>query len=248
MQRSCPDTSLGRTPGGRFTEVEEVTSEFLQRYKIHISVHVCGAVSSQAGGGWETCPPCSPGAREPHAGRARVLTWAQHAPSLGHTGASAHLRGQAAAGQQSSGHMATLPHPSWHLSWQQQEGIRKGQEPSQHPPASGPPTEARGGRSIDRHQQDGRGHTTARSITREALRSTPADVGSPGAPAAPPTGPAPGTGGPKAQDQRKLAASQCHSLTPDKTRPTTRTSRAPACPSHPARPQVSCSPNSPHAN
>ena len=137
-------------------------------------------LAPRLGEGRETCPPWSSGAQEPHAGRARVLTWAQHAPSLGHIGASAHLRGQAAAGQQSSRHMATLPHPSWHLSWQQQEGIRKGQEPSQHPPPSGPPTGAWGGRSVDRHQQDGRGHTTARSNTSEALWSMPTDMGSPG--------------------------------------------------------------------
>lgn len=49
--RGCSDTSLSGTPGGRFTEVEVVTSEFLQTYKIHISVHVFGAVSSQAEGG-----------------------------------------------------------------------------------------------------------------------------------------------------------------------------------------------------
>ena len=76
MQRSCPDTSLGRTPGGRFTEVEEVTSEFLQRYKIHISVHVCGAVSSQAGGRTGDLPPVV--LRSPGAAR-----WPGKGPDLG---------------------------------------------------------------------------------------------------------------------------------------------------------------------
>ena len=59
-QRSCPDTPPGRSPGGRFTEVEEVTSGFLQRYKTHNAVHVCGAGSSQAGGAGRPAPR-SPG-------------------------------------------------------------------------------------------------------------------------------------------------------------------------------------------
>lgn len=111
---SCPDTSLSSTPGGRFTEVE-VTSEFPQMYKIHISVHVFGAVSSQEeGGSWPGAgpptsvpnlqprgrmghlPPRGPrGPAELHTGRVRALSWAQSIPGLVGTqvGASAHLSG-----------------------------------------------------------------------------------------------------------------------------------------------------------
>lgn len=65
---SCPDTPLSGNPGRCFTEVEVVTSEFLQMYKIHISVHICGGVSSQAEGKWpardrrppRVCPASGP--------------------------------------------------------------------------------------------------------------------------------------------------------------------------------------------
>lgn len=96
-QRSCPDTSLSRTLGGHFTEVEEVTSEFLQTYKIHISVHVCGAVSSQAGGkprppNQHAQPPAQgkngrsarsgpQGPAEPHTGQVRAHSWALRSPA-----------------------------------------------------------------------------------------------------------------------------------------------------------------------
>ena len=66
-QRSCPDTPPGRTPGAHFTEVE-VTSGFLQRYKTHNAVHVCGAVSSQAEGRLEDLPPGAQAARWPGRG------------------------------------------------------------------------------------------------------------------------------------------------------------------------------------
>lgn len=133
-QRSCPDTPPGRTPGARFTEVE-VTSGFLQRYKTHNAVHVCGAVSSQAEGRLEDLSPGAQAAR-----------WPCRGPDLGlartQPGVHGHLcppQGRAAAGQQRSGHAATLPHPSWHPSRQQQrargeaEGPARAQHPLGHP-------------------------------------------------------------------------------------------------------------------
>lgn len=64
-QRSCPDLAPSGTPGGRFTEVE--VTEFLQTYKIHISVCVVGAATSQEGrrlpgaGPPPACPASGPG-------------------------------------------------------------------------------------------------------------------------------------------------------------------------------------------
>lgn len=194
--------------------------------------HLSACLWSSQCPGWRKggrSAPGVPGAQEPYAGRARVLPWAQRAPSppSRHTGASAHLRGQAAAGQQSSRHVANLPHAPWNLSWQQQKGIGKVGSPASayHPLGHQPRA-----RSSNRHQRDGRGHTTAWSYTSKALGLMPADVGSPVALPGPvgsngphPRAPTPGTGGPKAQDQswqRPRAA-------PDETRPAMQTSRGP---------------------
>lgn len=55
QHREAAQTHPRAGPGRQLTEVE-VTSGFLQRYKTHNPVHVCGAVSSQAGGGWGPAP------------------------------------------------------------------------------------------------------------------------------------------------------------------------------------------------
>lgn len=92
--------------GGRFAEVEEVTSEFLQTYKIHISVHVSGAVSTQAGGKqWArgSLPTGCPASRQRGGGSdlppvdlgiclaKGLVLGAEHALPGGRTNASTHL-------------------------------------------------------------------------------------------------------------------------------------------------------------
>ena len=92
-----------------------MTSGFLQRYKTHSVVHVCGAGSSQAGGKLGDLPPGAQATRWP--GRGLNPGSARTQP-----GAHRHLcppQGRAAAGQEHCGHVAPLPHPSWSPSWQQ---------------------------------------------------------------------------------------------------------------------------------
>lgn len=149
-----------------------MTSGFLQRYKTHNPVHVYGAVSSQAGGGWETCPQ----EPRPHAGRAGVSTRAQHAPSLGHTGTSAHLR----AGWWLDN---SIPDtwPPCHTPPGVHPGSNKGHEGRlrAQPVPSTLWAICRGGAGVMQQEQtpgDRRGHTPARRYPLEALQSTPTDA------------------------------------------------------------------------
>lgn len=211
-QRSCPDTPPGRTPGRRFTEVE-VTSGFLQRYKTHNPVHVCGAVSSQAGGGWETCPQ----EPRPHAGRAGVSTRAQHAPSLGHTGTSAHLR---ARRWLDNSILDTWP--PCHTPPGVHPGSNKGHEGRlrAQPVPSTLWAICRGGAGATQQEQtpgDRRGHTPARRYP--SRRSSPHQQTPTHRRQRPP----------EAQGRRKPAASQSHHRT--RTRPARpQAGRSPAAP------------------
>lgn len=170
-----------------------------------------------AGGGRKTCPGAS-GAHEPHAGWAGPPAW-------GHTGASARLRGQAAARQESRcGHPASP-------SWQQQKGVRKYREPSQsHRPLGLQPvgdTSRTGGphHCRERHQRGASVHAHEPQQP-QAL---------PWPPRVPPTSNwrPKGTGSKEAGSRAVLPA--------DKTRPTMLTS--PALPPSRARPRPQLAPS-----
>lgn len=135
-----------------------MTSGFLQRYKTHSVVHVCGAGSSQAGGKLGDLPPGAQATRWP--GRGLNPGSARTQP-----GAHRHLcppQGRAAAGQEHCGHVAPLPHPSWSPSWQQQRA--RGDDEGQPVPSTPWPI-CRGGAGATQQEQtsgDRRGHTPAR--------------------------------------------------------------------------------------
>lgn len=131
-------------PGGRVTEVE-VTSEFLQRYKTHISVHVCGA-SAPCWGRTEDLPR---GLRSPRATR-----WVGRSPSLG-----AHRCLCPPQGPGSSQTRVQMWPPCLTLlaATKGREEISRAQP---EPPPSGPPTG--GGHQPDRRATPLPGATPAR--------------------------------------------------------------------------------------
>lgn len=115
-------------------------------------------VAPRLGGSWETCPQ----EPRPHAGQAGVSTRAQHAPSLGHTGTSAHLR----AGRRLDKSIADT-WPPCHTPPGVHPGSNKGHEGMMRaqPVPSTPWPICRGGAGATQQEQtsgDRRGHTPAR--------------------------------------------------------------------------------------
>lgn len=253
-----PSRRGSRVPGGCFTEVEEVTSEFLQMYKIHISVHVCGAVSSQAGGRGQASdrhppPVCPAPAEGTDRGSAPPGILGAHgaAPQPGegpvpgtggtqpgeHTGACAHS--SRAAGLQTHGHpvrplLASPPSPG-----SSERAGKKGVESSQrHYPRAVPLGKAPRPTLAHRRQQ-GRGGPRLRAGTAPVTcfgQRRPGAGGS-GAPAPRPHPHAPTPGARGSKGTGSMEAGSVPRLPPTRQDPPCGPRAAPTCPSCPASDQ-----------
>lgn len=216
-----PRTSLSRTAGGRATEVEEVTSEFLQTYKIHISVHVFRAVSSQAGGrqlAKGRAPTSMPASNLGEGWEIGPLGGPRDPPKL-HMGEGPVPLPTQVAGHQTSGHVATLPHTPPGISpksWQQQKGRKEGSRVHIASTASctvqlGKTQQPTSPTDLGRATPTGHGHATAQEphqpgalVTMSAGHWRPQGLRAPGTPH--PRTPIPGSRGAKGTGLKEAGA------------------------------------------